>query len=200
MSFFTQNIGPLPVWGWLVAIIGGVVLFFVIRRSTSGTSGATTGSPTAATTSPLNPTADPQIDPNTGVPYALEEAIDPATGTPYYYQTNYGANNMGQAGGTSGGPTQPPSGPPAPGPGSNSTSIQIPETGGASLNNIINYFYGTTTDTQRDAILPSIIQANPSLAGATGATIPPKGAVLTLPQVTTGGNTYTPKIPAAKAA
>jgi hypothetical protein len=35
MSLLTQQIGPLPVWGWGVAILGGVGLAYVIRRKLS---------------------------------------------------------------------------------------------------------------------------------------------------------------------
>lgn len=104
MEFLTRKFGPFPVYVWALVIVGGIVLAIYIRSRTQNSSG---GSQTAAT-NPFNPTNDPNIDPNTGVPYALEEQIDPNTGVPYYYEQNYGGTNNPTNGTTNNPPTNPP--------------------------------------------------------------------------------------------
>lgn len=55
-----QKIGPIPVWGWAVAV-GGVIIFIVRRNAASSTSSSTgTGQPivgTPTTTATLDPTS-----------------------------------------------------------------------------------------------------------------------------------------------
>lgn len=49
-SFLTQKVGPLPVWGYLVALVAGYLIYKHLTGSTSSTAsttGATTGSTTA---------------------------------------------------------------------------------------------------------------------------------------------------------
>lgn len=80
------RVGPFPVW--LIAgvvVIGGVVFFIWWRNNQANNSS------NATPTNSLNPTNDPNIDPNTGVPYSLEEMVDPNTGIPYYFENNPGA-------------------------------------------------------------------------------------------------------------
>lgn len=93
MRFLTRKIGFLPVWAYAVIVVIGGVVFYIwfknyqankntantVAQSTSGVAGANQNY------NPLNPTGDPNIDPNTGVPYQLEEAVNPQTGAPYYY-------------------------------------------------------------------------------------------------------------------
>lgn len=75
LSFLTQKLGGLPVWAWGLLVAGtGVAVWFFIRKQGGG---ATLGSSQQPN--------DPNIDPNTGVPYSIEEAINPATGLPAYY-------------------------------------------------------------------------------------------------------------------
>lgn len=98
------NARILGMPAWLVGgvvIGGGLALAWYIRRGRGSGSGAL-GQNSAASAAP----ADPNIDPNTGVPYSVEEATNPATGLPAYYGTP-GLDGSGQ---------QPPT-PPAPGPG-----------------------------------------------------------------------------------
>lgn len=86
MQFLTRHFGPLPAWAYIViAVIGGVAIYIWYRHNSSSSSSGGSSSSSNAATNPLNPDNDPNIDPNTGVPYALEEAIDPNTGEPYYY-------------------------------------------------------------------------------------------------------------------
>lgn len=112
MTFLSQRLGPFPVWVWGVVLIGGVVVVLVVKRMQNGTTtnaSGVLGQNSAGQVNPLNPSNDPNIDPNTGVPYQIEEAVDPNTGMPYYFQLTGGATSQGQAGGGSNGSTTPPS-------------------------------------------------------------------------------------------
>lgn len=101
MNFLQSKLGPFPVWVWGLVVIGGVVVFIIVRKMQNGnTSGTSTlGQNSAGQVNPLNPTNDPNLDPNTGIPYQIEEAIDPNTGLPYYLELTNGATSPGQAGG-----------------------------------------------------------------------------------------------------
>jgi hypothetical protein len=80
MSFLQGTLFGMPTWLVLLIVgVGGVgIALFLRRRSGSTTTGL--GGPTSPA-----PATDPNIDPNTGVPYAIEEQINPNTGRPNYY-------------------------------------------------------------------------------------------------------------------
>lgn len=96
MTFLQSRLGPFPVWVWGVVLIAGVVVFIIVRRMQNGNTtnaSGTLGQNTAGQVNPLNPTNDPALDPNTGIPYSIEEMVDPNTGLPYYIELTTGANN-----------------------------------------------------------------------------------------------------------
>lgn len=86
-GFLTTKLGPLPGWAWLLVGAGGIVLGIIILRgrNKNGTDN-TTGTQTPA-----------EIDPYTGVPYAVEESIDKATGIPFYYEYPGGQSPVASA-------------------------------------------------------------------------------------------------------
>lgn len=79
-SFLTRRVFGMPLWlvGGIV-IIGGVALALYIRGRNQTPSGQALGQ------SGSTGIGDPNIDPNTGVPYSVEDAIDPNTGLPAYF-------------------------------------------------------------------------------------------------------------------
>lgn len=81
-QFLHGRILGLPAWLVGIAVVGaGVGIYLIIKHragSSSGSGGGVLGQNTNAQPS------DPNIDPNTGVPYAVEEATDPNTGMPVY--------------------------------------------------------------------------------------------------------------------
>ena len=77
MNILQTTVFGIPVW-MIGLVVGGVVLFLVIRSRNSSSTGAL-----GQNTSTAAP--DPNIDPLTGVPYSVEEATNPATGLPAYY-------------------------------------------------------------------------------------------------------------------
>jgi hypothetical protein len=85
-GFFGRLFAGLPIWVWLLIVGGGLLLAFVILPRFTGKSGSSSSSATGTAN-------DPNIDPNTGVPYNIESQINPATGLPAYY-------GVGNAGGT----------------------------------------------------------------------------------------------------
>lgn len=94
MSFLTRPlIGGIPTWVVIIVVgVGGVLIYFWFknRSSTNAANSAqsASGLPGAnQNINPLNPYNDPNIDPNTGVPYAIEEGINPNTGLPNYYNS-----------------------------------------------------------------------------------------------------------------
>lgn len=89
-----RGMGGLPVWGW-VAIVGGVFVLVWLGRKKFGNQGSTSSDGGSLGSGTANSALDPNIDPNTGVPYSIESAINPNTGLPAYYGgagvTNQGA-------------------------------------------------------------------------------------------------------------
>lgn len=79
-GFLTRRVFGMPLWlvGGIV-IIGGVALALYIRGRNAGPSEKALGQ------SGSSGVGDPNIDPNTGVPYSVEDAIDPNTGLPAYF-------------------------------------------------------------------------------------------------------------------
>ena len=115
MNFLQGRIFGLPVWlvGGLALGVGVVVYIVVRRRNAASSTGGALGQNTTATP------PDPNLDPNTGIPWSVEEAIDPNTGLPVYMTLLNQGNGMGggQSGSTSGGTMQGgPAGPPQPSP------------------------------------------------------------------------------------
>lgn len=123
-EFLKTQIGPFPLWIWLIAG-AGVAAFFVIprlmNRSSANSPAASDQTSTDAGTAAINTLSSAGIDPYTGIPYSVESSTNPATGLPNYY------NGASFPAGTIGGPalpgpvtnqTQPPgsSGPPPPPP------------------------------------------------------------------------------------
>lgn len=90
MEFLREYTGPLPNWVWIAAIVLGITGYFLWQRF-KGNSSADSASSNAGTSQAAN---DPNIDPNTGVPYNIESQIDPKTGLPAYY-SNPGNTNLG---------------------------------------------------------------------------------------------------------
>jgi hypothetical protein len=96
MAFLSRRLGPLPAWAYIAIVVIGGVVFYIWWRHYTSTQSSNNASQAQSTSgvaganpayNPLNPSNDPNIDPNTGVPYQLEEAINPNTGIPYYYST-----------------------------------------------------------------------------------------------------------------
>jgi hypothetical protein len=92
-KLLTTKTGPLPNWGWLVAIVvgGGVAWYFMRQSGSTSQTGSSNGTANAG--------LPDTIDPLTGVPYAVEQAINPNTGLPAYYG-GAGVTNTGTNGGT----------------------------------------------------------------------------------------------------
>lgn len=200
MQFLMRKIGPLPTWAYIgIVVVGGVVFYIWWRHYT----GSSSSSQTPAATNPLNPTNDPNIDPNTGVPYALEEAINPATGQPYYYSNPYGNPTST----TSNPPTSTTSNPPYtpvytnppeskhpfdpepthhkdPFAASSYTFNKVGTTGQTEhLSNVAMKSYGVQGNSQVNAAVQQIINANPGLRGRTGSYQPPEGTTIVLPKM-----------------
>lgn len=80
MNFLNRPLLGLPLWIWLLVVLGGVLIAVpLIKKFTGGGSSNSLGSGQTTTTTP-----DANIDPNTGIPYAVETATNPATGLPNY--------------------------------------------------------------------------------------------------------------------
>lgn len=58
-----QKVGPLPVWGWGVGVLGGI--FLIVRHSSGSKSGATSGSNAASAGQPIigTPSSVTALDP-----------------------------------------------------------------------------------------------------------------------------------------
>ena len=101
MKTLSEKIGPLPVWSWVVAIIGGVWLF---RRVFAGSSSTSTTPATTDTTTPADggptvlipppapaPVTPPAPTTNPAPPFAPPEpgafvgAFDPVTHQQWHY-------------------------------------------------------------------------------------------------------------------
>lgn len=81
-----KKIGPLAVWQWAAIVAGIVGLYLYQQRKAAAAAGPG-----------YSPADYGQIDPNTGVPYALEGTgsgafgpIDPNSGVPYAFETQQG--------------------------------------------------------------------------------------------------------------
>jgi hypothetical protein len=100
-EMFSAKLGPVPVW--MIVVGGGIVLAVFAPKLLSKFTGSTGGS----TSQNGNATpVDSNLDPNTGVPYAVETATDPNTGAPYYGTLFPPPPPPGGAGGV--GPVNPP--------------------------------------------------------------------------------------------
>lgn len=86
MNELQARLGPLPLWGWLVAgvALGGAALLFWKRQK--GTSGGTTLGQSQQSGPQPNYNYS-SLDPLTGVPYSVESQVNPNTGLPNYYNT-----------------------------------------------------------------------------------------------------------------
>jgi hypothetical protein len=95
MDFLMQQIGPFPLVVWAGIVVGGALLAWWLSRRLGGGGGARANAPTA----------DPNIDQTTGLPYTVENQTDPRTGLPVYTLYNPPPTPTGGGGG----------GPPPPG-------------------------------------------------------------------------------------
>jgi hypothetical protein len=189
MAVLSRRLGPLPMWAYIaIVVIGGVVFYLWWRhytnsnaanqaQSTSGIAGANPAY------DPLNPTNDPNIDPNTGVPYQLEEATNPATGAPYYYSSPTSSPPPSTTTTpvvtppTSSGGEQIPAG------GKGYTFQTVGNTGQTNhLYNVAMQEYGVTGTSATNAATQAIINANPSLQGKSYTYQPPVGTRIVIPQ------------------
>jgi len=84
-EILSAHLGPVPVW---LIIAGGAVAIaiFAPKLLANFGGGSSTGSTSAA--AGTTATADPNIDPVTGVPYTVEETTNPANGLPLYTSYN----------------------------------------------------------------------------------------------------------------
>lgn len=115
-EFLKTQIGPFPLWIWLIAgagVAGFILIPKLLNKSSSNNPNAS--DPTATDAGTANAQlASEGIDPLTGVPFSVEDAINPNTGLPNYYNnypsTNSGASTSGtsSSGTSSSGTTIPP--------------------------------------------------------------------------------------------
>lgn len=81
-GIFSEKIGPVPVW--LIAVAGGAVIVFLIRRYSS--SQGTQSSTDAGSSQGSNPSAvGLAVDPTTGLPYAVEGLVPSGAMAGQYY-------------------------------------------------------------------------------------------------------------------
>lgn len=94
LRLFEGSLAGLPMWAWGLILAGGIAAAFLLPKLRKSTTSSSLGS---GQTTPT----DPNIDPNTGVPYAIESAINPSTGLPAYYGSGFTSNpGAGASGGT----------------------------------------------------------------------------------------------------